>query len=109
MPIFEYRCTNCTLLFEEYHPISAKDKLKQTNCPNCKRKALRYYGSRFSSPGKIEQGFAEDEPQYREMHYYEKKGDWQRAADAAKGVSRFAREKFLQKAWLENRDKSRRP
>jgi hypothetical protein len=32
------------------------------------------------------------------MHYYEKRGDWRRAADAAEGVSEYAKQKFLQKA-----------
>ena len=98
MPIYEYWCQECRLLFEEHHPLSAEDKRKATQCPLCKGKASRYYGSPFSSPGKIERQFHEDQPEYREMHYYEKKKDWVRAAEAAKGVSEFARQKFLEKA-----------
>ena len=45
----------------------------------------------------------EDSEPYRDMHYYEKKGEWEKAAKAAEGVSDFARNKFLQKA--QNKEK----
>ena len=32
------------------------------------------------------------------MHYHEKMGNWEKAAEAAEGVSDFAKEKFEEKA-----------
>ena len=34
MPIYDYKCQNCSHLFEAMVPISDRDKYQQ--CPNCK-------------------------------------------------------------------------
>ncbi len=102
MPIYEYRCSGCGAIFEKFFPVSAGDELTKTKCKHCGESAPRCYAfTSFSSPGAIDTAFSEDEPAYREMHYYEKKKDWDKAAKAAEGVSEFAKTKFIQKAQQE--------
>jgi len=69
-------------------------------CPECNAAATRDFSQqRFNAPSNpYAAELVEDSEAYREMHYYEKTKDWEKAAKVAEGVSEFARNKFLQKA-----------
>jgi len=41
---------------------------------------------------------SEDSEEYREMHYYEKQKDREKAAKAADKISEYAKNRFLQEA-----------
>ena len=63
---------------------------------------------RFNAPSNpFASELSEDSEEYREMHYYEKKKDWEKAAKAAEGVSEYAKNKFLQKARQEPTSKEK--
>ena len=99
MPLYEYRCRSCNHSFEAYYKLSDSEGQKGSPCPRCQKTASRVFTSfAFPREGAGDAELAEDPPEYREMHYYEKKKDWQRAAEAAEGVSDYAKQKFLQKA-----------
>lgn len=100
MPIYQYLCQNCGHIFEEFFGSSWKSSMKEHKCPKCKKMAKRIFTwNSISTPSIATSGeLAEDSEEYREMHYYEKKKDWYRAAKAAEGVSEFAKNKFLEKA-----------
>ncbi len=102
MPVYQYRCRSCGRDFEEYHKLSETDKQKATACPSCAGTAPRVF-TRVSVFGTNPEmaNLGDGDPAYEEMHYYEKKKDWQKAAEAAEGVSDFAKQKFLQKAQQE--------
>ena len=105
MPIYEYACDKCAEVFDElrYNPTDAERKTAR--CPSCCGTAHRSYRFQtFASPSvSTSSELMEDSEPYRDMHYYEKKGEWEKAAKAAEGVSDFARNKFLQKA--QNKEK----
>lgn len=101
MPIYNYRCRECGYLFERLILNTDSDEVRGTECPECGGESPRSYEGHALHYSRIDKEFAEDEEEYREMHYYEKQGDWERAARAAEGVSEFARNKFLQKARTE--------
>lgn len=99
MPLYEYRCKKCKLSFEAYYSLSDSAGQKSSACPKCQDAAMRVFTPIFFA--RENSGYsdlADDPPEYREMHYYEKKKDWRRAAEAAEGVSDFAKNKFLQEA-----------
>ena len=95
MPIYKYKCKNCDYIFEQLYLTFKEGKVREAKCPKCGKVAERFFSS---APVKITERFSGDPKEYREMHYYEKKKDWERAARAADGVSTFARDKFLAKA-----------
>jgi putative FmdB family regulatory protein len=47
MPFYEFRCSDCDHLFEEFFPKIPKDgETLEVECPECKSKnATRWYGS----------------------------------------------------------------
>lgn len=100
MPIYIYRCTECGKIFEEIYFSLAQGEKSKARCPECNAPATRDYSRQrintSSNPYAAE--LSEDAEEYREMHYYEKQKDWEKAAKAAEGVSDFAKNKFLQKA-----------
>lgn len=100
MPIYRYRCQDCRHVFEEFFTSFNKEEQEEIRCPECGGEIKRLYDRlSISVPSIGKSGDLADDPEeYREMHYYEKKKDWQKAADAAKGVSNYARKKFLQRA-----------
>ena len=104
MPIYMYRCKQCGRVFEKLYLSFAQSETEAAKCPDCKAAAARDFSrQRFSAPSNPYAGeLSEDSEEYREMHYYEKKGDWEKAAKAAEGVSDFAKNKFLQKAQQES-------
>lgn len=104
MPIYTYRCDQCGTMFEELYLSFEQAKLKKAKCPECKVPATRDYSSqRFYAPSNpYASELSEDSEAYREMHYYEKKKNWEKAAKAAEGVSEYAKNKFLQKAQQES-------
>ena len=91
-------------MFEELFLSFEQAEQNTVKCPECKAPATRDFSNqRFNAPSNPYAGeLSEDSEAYREMHYYEKKKDWEKAAKAAEGVSEFAKNKFIQKA----RDKS---
>ena len=100
MPMFDYECQSCGAVFEKLCSNPTKSELKAAKCGKCGKSARRTYRFHtFSSPSVSNNSelMADEEP-YRDMHYYEKKGQWEKAAKAAEGVSEFARNKFIQKA-----------
>lgn len=103
MPIYTYRCNQCGKMFERLYLSFEQAELETVKCPDCKVAATRDFSrQRFSAPtNPYARELSEDSEEYREMHYYEKKGDWEKAAKAAEGVSEFAKNKFLQKAQQE--------
>ncbi len=100
MPVYRYECGSCGRVFEKLFLSFAEADLKSTECPACKAAAHRTYARHtFAMPGISSRGeLAEDGEPYKEMHYHEKRGEWEQAAKAAEGVSEFARKKFLEKA-----------
>jgi len=100
MPIYMYRCKKCGLMFEKLYLSLTREDRNKAVCPECKADATRDYSiQRFSTPSNpYARELSEDSEEYREMHYYEKKKDWDKAAKAAEGVSDYAKNKFLQKA-----------
>ena len=100
MPIYTYRCGKCGITFEKLFLSFKQAKQKTVKCIKCNAAATRDYSNqRFNAPSNpYASELAEDSEAYREMHYYEKKKDWENAAKAAEGVSEFAKNKFLQKA-----------
>ena len=100
MPIYTYRCEKCRTRFERLFLSFEQAEQKTVKCSECKAAATRDYSNqRFNAPSNPYAGeLSEDSEEYREMHYYEKKKDWEKAAKAAEGVSEFAKNKFLQKA-----------
>jgi len=103
MPIYTYRCNKCGKLFEKLYLSFEQAEQETAKCPECKAAATRDYSrQRFSAPSNpYARELSEDSEEYREMHYYEKKKDWEKAAKAAEGVSEYAKNKFLQKAQQE--------
>ena len=104
MPIYMYRCNKCGRVFEELYLSFEREALKTVKCPGCKTAATRDYSNqRFYAPSNpYASELSEDSEEYREMHYYEKQKDWEKAAKAAEGVSDYAKNKFLQKAQQES-------
>jgi putative FmdB family regulatory protein len=100
MPIYAYRCEKCGTRFEKIFLSTEEPERKITVCPKCNAAAKRDYSNhRFYTPGNpYSKELSEDSEEYREMHYYEKKKDWEKAAKAAEGISEYAKNKFLQKA-----------
>ena len=100
MPIYTYQCKKCRTMFEKLYLSFEQAKREPAVCPECKAVATRDYSNqRFNSPPNLYASeLAEDSEPYREMHYYEKQKNWEKAAKAAEGVSEFAKNKFLQKA-----------
>jgi len=90
-------------MFEELFLSFEHAEQKKVKCPDCNVVAARDFSTqRFNAPSNPYAGeLSEDSEEYREMHYYEKKKDWEKAAQAAEGVSDFAKNKFLQKAQQE--------
>lgn len=103
MPMYQYRCSQCGCSFEEFYSLQDNEGQKSSPCPGCSARARRVFTPfALFSQQSVEAAFSDDAPEYREMHYYEKKGDWERAAKAADGVSEFAKNKFLEKAKSED-------
>ena len=104
MPIYTYRCKQCGSKFEKLYLSFEQAELETPKCPDCKVAAMRDYSrQRFSAPSNpYARELSEDAEEYREMHYYEKQKDWEKAAKAAEGVSEYAKNKFLQKAKQES-------
>ena len=104
MPIYTYRCDKCGRMFDELYLSLEQAELKRVKCPECKAPATRDYSrQRFSAPSNpYARELSEDSEEYREMHYYEKQKDWDKAAKAAEGISEYAKNKFLQKAQQES-------
>lgn len=100
MPIYIYRCHKCRKMFEELFLSFEQAEQQTVKCPDCKVVASRDFSTqRFNAPSNpFASELSEDSEEFREMHYYEKKKDWEKAAKAAEGVSDFAKNKFLQKA-----------
>lgn len=100
MPIYIYRCTQCEKIFEQLFLSFNRAEQATVTCPDCNAAATRDFSrQRFNAPSNpYAAELAEDSEAYREMHYYEKTKDWEKAAKAAEGVSEFAKNKFLQKA-----------
>jgi len=104
MPVYKYRCQKCEEVFEELFLSFNEAKKNEVVCPNCESVEIKRVFDKVSiaTPSITNSGDIADDPEeYKEMHYHEKKKDWNKAADAAKGVSDFARKKFLQKAQQE--------
>lgn len=95
MPIYKYKCKNCDYIFKQLYLTFKEGKAREAKCPKCGSTAERFFSS---APTRIIERFPEDSEKYREMHYYEKKKNWEKAARAAEGISEFARDKFLAKA-----------
>ncbi len=99
MPTYRFQCDECDNQFEKFF-FTVKKAKEEVECPECGEMAKKV----FTAPGinrvrrKIDKEFSDDPKEYREMHYYEKKKDWKKAAKAADGVSDFAKRKFQQKA-----------
>ena len=104
MPIYTYRCDQCGRMFEKLYLSFEQAALAPAKCPDCNIAATRDFSrQRFSAPSNpYAAELSEDSEEYREMHYYEKQKDWEKAAKAAEGVSEFAKNKFLQKAQQES-------
>ena len=102
MPIYRYRCEQCNEVFEKIFTADEVNYsvLVSAECPRCSIPARRTFaGCSFSTAGPSSAGYLqEDVEEYREMHYYEKQKEWDKAAKAAEGVSEFARKKFIEKA-----------
>ena len=107
MPIYTYRCNKCGKIFEELYFSLKQGERKRPRCPDCNAAAKRDYSNqRFNAPSNpYARELSEDAEEYREMHYYEKQKDWEKAAKAAEGVSDFAKNKFLQKAQQDSSQK----
>ena len=103
MPIYIYQCNKCAKMFEKLFFSFEQAEQKTVKCPECKATATRDYSNqRFNAPSNpYASELSEDSEEYREMHYYEKQKNWEKAAKAAEGVSEFAKNKFLQKAQQE--------
>ena len=104
MPIYTYRCNQCGSKFEKLYLSFEQAGLETAKCPECKVAATRDYSrQRISAPSNpYARELSEDAEEYREMHYYEKQKNWEKAAKAAEGVSEYAKNKFLQKAEQES-------
>lgn len=102
MPIYRYRCERCDDVFEKIYTSDevTETVLTSSECPRCNTPASRTFaGCSFSMSGVVGAGYLqEDADEYKEMHYYEKRKEWDKAAKAAEGVSEFARKKFIEKA-----------
>ena len=100
MPIYTYQCNQCGKMFEKLYLSFEQAEQEIVKCPKCKSAATRDFSrQRFSAPANpYARELSEDSEEYREMHYYEKQKDWEKAAKAAEGVSEYAKNKFLQKA-----------
>jgi hypothetical protein len=87
-------------MFEKLYLSFNQAKRSTVRCPECNALATRDFSrQRFNAPSNpYAPELAEDSEPYREMHYYEKTKDYEKAAKAAEGVSEFAKNKFLQKA-----------
>jgi putative FmdB family regulatory protein len=107
MPIYKYRCNKCGKIFEELYLSLEQAQLKKAKCPECNAAATRDFSNQrfYASSNPYARELSEDSEEYREMHYYEKQKDWEKAAKAAEGVSDFAKNKFLQKAQQESSQK----
>lgn len=104
MPIYIFRCTKCDKIFERLYLSFNQAREERVTCPDCGASATRDFSrQRFNAPANpYAAELAEDSEAYREMHYYEKTKEWEKAAKAAEGVSEFAKNKFLQKAQQES-------
>jgi len=91
-------------MFEKLYLSFEQAEQETVECPKCMSAASRDFSrQRFSAPSNpYARELSEDSEEYREMHYYEKQKDWEKAAKAAEGVSEFAKNKFLQKAEQES-------
>ena len=100
MPIYVYLCTTCEHVFERLLSLPTKEEAQWARCHACGELALRNYSTHtFSSPIiESKNGLAEDTEPFKAMHYHEKRGEWEKAAKAADGVSNYAKQKFIQKA-----------
>jgi putative FmdB family regulatory protein len=49
MPIYEYKCTNCNEVFDEFQPVGASNE--NVKCPNCGTLKPDRLLSAFSSSG----------------------------------------------------------
>lgn len=100
MPVYVYRCSACAQVFEKLLLGSGTAEAARTRCPACGAPAPRDYANHsFASPNIGSSGeLAEDTEPYKAMHYHEKRGEWERAAKAAEGVSEYAKQKFIRKA-----------
>ena len=86
MPLYTYRCKECGALFDRLFLSFDQEKLKTAVCPECNAAAVRDYSThRFSVAGSSPYAgeLSEDTEEYREMHYYEKTKNWEKAAQAA--------------------------
>lgn len=100
MPIYVYLCSTCEHIFEKLLPLPTKEEEKSSQCQLCGELALRSYASHaFVSPNvELKNQLAEDTEPFKAMHYHEQRGEWEKAAKAADGVSDYAKQKFIQKA-----------
>jgi|GEM_PF-1139919 len=99
MPNYRYQCIKCEHDFQKLFS-SHKKAAEELECPECGAAARRVFTvpNISTQRNSIDKKFADDPPEYREMHYHEKRGEWDKAAKAAEGVSDFAKRKFEQKA-----------
>lgn len=99
MPTYKFRCEECDYVFENYYR-TFKEAKEVEECPKCEGEAQKVFTAPSISTKRtsVDRQFADDPQEYREMHYYEKQGNWKKAAKAAEGVSDFAKNKFIQKA-----------
>jgi len=101
MPVYKFKCTECGNEFEELY-LNQNNIKKQEECPECGGIANKVFTASAVSTGtgnpKWDKQISEDPEEYKEMHYHEKMGNWEKAAEAAKGESNFAKEKFEEKA-----------
>ena len=101
MPVYKFKCKECNNEFEELY-LKQDDIKEKEKCPECGALAKKVFTAAAVSIGtgnpKWDKQIAEDPNEYKEMHYHEKMGNWEKAAEAAEGVSDFAKEKFEEKA-----------
>jgi putative FmdB family regulatory protein len=97
MPVYRLKCEKCNLVFEEL--FFTYNEAKEATCPDCGAKLKILMPTKLRTQKVTgDQELLEDAEEYREMHYYEKQGDYEKAAKAAEGVNDFAHKKFIQKA-----------
>lgn len=99
MPIYNYKCKDCGNIFEKLF-FSFNDVDEDVKCSKCSSNdIIRYFNKTSVTIPVLDKNgiLVEDSDKYKEMHYYEMKKDWKRAAKAAEGVSDFAYNKFIKK------------
>lgn len=96
MPIYEGYCKNCDQKFEVFIR-SFHSRPDQIYCPKCQNPAERLFSIPIirSTGGVPPTDF---DQRYEEMHYHEKRKEWEKAAQAAEGVNEYARDEFIRKA-----------